>query len=325
MERTSPLRSRGSARWRTPVLAVLCLAAFQVVAPGRVAAQTARQGLLSLEDARLFYEIRGAGEPIIVVHGGPGLDHRYLRPGLDVLGRRNTLVYYDQRGTGRSTTDIGPETISLPAFVADIDALREALGFQRVHILTHSFGSRIGLAYARAHPERVRSLILMNPVEPGTRFNAETQRRRLAARTSADSAELADLTTSEGFAARDPATLGRVFQVAFRAAMKDPERVSDLNLVLAPATARQGQDVAELLGNELGTIDGWALLEDVEAPALVLHGRYDLPPLQMSTEMARVLPNGRLEVLESGHFPYVEDRGGLMAAVSGFLAAVPRR
>ena len=319
------MRSQASARMRAPVPALLLLGALQLAAAVAAEAQGARQGMLSLEDARLFYEIRGEGEPVIVVHGGPGLDHRYLRPGLDVLANRHSLVYYDQRGTGRSTAKVGPETISLAAFVADIDALREALGFGRVHILTHSFGSRIGLAYARVHPERVRSLILMNPVEPGTRFNAETQRRRMAARTPADSAELADLTTSEGFAARDPATLGRVFQVAFRAAMRDPERVSELNLTLAPATARHGQDVAELLGNELGTIDGWALLGDVEAPTLVLHGRYDLPPVQMSTEMAQALPDGRLEVLESGHFPYVEDRDGLLAAVSGFLAGIPGR
>jgi proline iminopeptidase len=308
---------------RTPVLA-LALAGLLSVPSAPVEAQAARQGLLSLEDARIFYEIRGGGDPVIVVHGGPGLDHRYLRPGLDVLATRNTLVYYDQRGTGRSTTEIGPETVNAETFVADIEALREALGFARVHVLTHSFGSTIGLAYARAHPDRVRSLVLMNPVEPGTRFNAETQRRRAQARSQADSLELANLTTSEGFEARDPATLSRVFQVAFRAAMRDPDRVSELDLDLAEATARQGQDVAALLGASFGTRDGWARLAEVDVPVLVLHGRFDLPPLQMSTELAEALPDGHLEVLESGHFPYVEDRDGLLAAVSGFLAGLPR-
>ena len=306
-----------------PLVAAVLLAVVYLLVPGSAAGQAARQGLLSLEDARLFYEVRGAGAPIIVVHGGPGLDHRYLRPGLDVLATRNTLVYYDQRGTGQSATEVGPETISLAAFVEDIEAIRQGLGFERVHLLTHSFGSRIGLAYARAHPGRVRSLILMNPVEPGTRFSADTQARRAQAVTPQDSAELAALTTSEGFAARDPATLGRVFRVAFRAAMRDPDRVAELDLALAPATARNGQEVAAILGGELGTIDGWGLLDEVRAPTLVLHGRYDLPPLQMSSEMAERIPEGRLEVLESGHFPYIEDREGLLAAVSGFLAGLP--
>ena len=304
-----------------PVMAIF--AALYSCLPVPATGQAARQGMLSLEDARLFYEVRGQGEPIIVVHGGPGLDHRYLRPGLDVLGTRHMLVYYDQRGTGRSTTDVGPGTINLRSFVADIEALRQALGLEQVHVLTHSFGSRIGLAYARSHPDRLRSLILMNPVEPGTRFNAETQRRRMEVRAASDSVELVELTTSEGFAARDPATLARVFEVAFRAAMRDPLRVSELDLTLASTTARQGQDVAALLGNELGTMDGWALLADIDVPTLVLHGRYDLPPERMSMEMAQALPQGRLEVLESGHFPYIEDRDGLLSAVSGFIAGLP--
>lgn len=314
----------GCKRW-TRAAPVILVAALCSSLPTYSAAQGARQGLLSLEDARIFYEVRGAGEAILVVHGGPGLDHSYLRPGLDVLATRNTLIYYDQRGTGRSTTDIGPETITLGAFVEDIEALREALGYERIHVLTHSFGSRIGLTYAHRYPDRVRSLVLLNPGEPGTRFSAETVRRRAEARTEEDSIELTRLTTSEAFEARDPATLGRVFAVAFRAAMRDPARVDELDLDLMDTTARQGQDVAELLGRELGTLDGWARLAEIEAPTLVVHGRYDLPPLAMTTAMAEALPNGRLEVLESGHFPYVEDREGLQSVVWAFLAGLTPR
>ena len=304
--------------------AILFLAALWACVPRAVDAQSARQGLLSLEDARIFYEVLGSGEPILIIHGGPGLDHRYLRPGLDALAARHTLIYYDQRGTGRSTTEIGPETISLGAFVEDIEALREVLGYERIHVLTHSFGSRIGLTYAHRYPDRVRSLVLLNPVEPGSRFGAETARRRAEARTPEDSAELAMLTTSEAYEARDAATLAHVFTVAFRAAMQNPDRVDELDLDLMDTTARQGQDVAELLGRELGTVDGWGRLSEIEAPTLVIHGRFDLPPLAMATALSEALPNGRLTVLESGHFPYVEDRDGLVAAVSGFLAGLPR-
>ena len=301
------------------------LTSILAAVPCAAAAQSARQGLLSLEDARIFYEVRGAGDPILVVHGGPGLDHSYLRPGLDVLDTRNTLVYYDQRGTGRSSTEVGPETITLDAFVEDIEALREALGYDRIHLLTHSFGSRIGVSYAHRYPERVRSLVLLNPVEPGTRFGSETASRRAEKRTQVDSVELAHLTTSEAFDARDPATLSRVFEVAFRAAMRDPERVVELNLDLMEATAKQGQNVAELLGRELGTVDGWARLAEVDVPTLVVHGRYDLPPLEMSNAIAEAFPDGRIHVLETGHFPFIEDRDGLLAAVSAFLAGLPRR
>ena len=67
------------------LLGLLCLAA-------PLTGQSARQGMLSLDGARIFYEVIGSGDPIIVVHGGPGLDHGYLQPGLDLLATRNTVA-----------------------------------------------------------------------------------------------------------------------------------------------------------------------------------------------------------------------------------------
>jgi proline iminopeptidase len=289
-------------------------------------AQTARarQGLLSLEDARLFYEVVGSGEPIIIVHGGPGLDHRYLRPGLDILAARHQLIYYDQRGTGRSDAALDSSAINLDAFVEDIDALREGLGFERVTVLTHSFGSLFGLEYARRHPEHLRALILMNPVEPGTRFRDETATRQRAARTEEDSTELAELMSSEAFAAHDPATIGEIYRVAFRGTFRDRARVDEVNLDIARRTAENGQEVGRLLGQSLGSVDWWDRLPEIDVPTLVLAGRYDVPPVAMGRAMAEALPRGTFVRLDSGHFPYVEDPAGLTSAVSAFFAGLGR-
>lgn len=287
-----------------------------------VRAQAARQGMLSLDEASLFYEIVGSGEPIIVVHGGPGLDHEYLQPGLDALGTRNTLIYYDQRGTGRSSAALDASTISFDAFVEDIDALREALGHERVSVLGHSFGSLIALEYARRYPDRTRALILMNPVEPGSRYQEETARRQEQRRSEEVAEEMTELRASEAFAARDPATLSRFYRLAFRPVVKDPAIVEELDLDLAGTTARQGQEVARLLGGSLGTVEWWDRLPSIEAPTLVLHGRYDAPPMDMARELAEAFPLGTFEVLDAGHFPFAEDRQGLLSAVSSFFAGL---
>ncbi len=296
-------------------------AAIAVLAPGAAEAQRA-QGMLSLEDARLFYEVVGTGDPIIVVHGGPGLDHAYLQPGLDALGTRNTIVYYDQRGTGRSGGDLTGESINLDAFVEDIDALRQTLGYERVTVLGHSFGALIALEYAFRFPESLRALILMNPVEPGSRYRDQTAERQQSRSTAEDREEMETLTKSEAFLARDPATLSQIYRVAFRQVLRDREQIDRLDLDLANATARNGQDVAALLGGSLGVVDWWDRLGEIETPTLVLHGRYDAPPIDMTRELAEAFPVGTLEVLDSGHFPYVEDRSGLLSAVSGFLAGL---
>lgn len=292
--------------------------------PDSATAQRARQGLLSLDDARIFYEVVGEGEPIIVVHGGPGLDHAYLQPGLDALATRNTLVYYDQRGTGRSVAALDPVAINLDTFVSDIDALRMALGYERVVVLAHSFGVLIALEYAARNPERVRALILMNPVEPGSRYVAERAARQQAAQTPEDSTELATLTRSEGFAARDPATVSQVYRVLFRQTLRDRTRIGELEMDLSEATADNGAEVARLLGESLGELDWWDRLPAIGAPTLVLQGRYDPLPPVVTQEIAGALPRGRLVVLQSGHFPYIEDSDGLLSAVSSFLVDLGR-
>ena len=306
---------------RRAILGTLFLAAA-LTGVSEANAQTARQGLLSLDDARIFYEVVGDGDPIIVVHGGPGLDHEYLQPGLDALGNRNTLVYYDQRGTGRSSVQLQESAVNFDAFVEDIDRLREALGYQEVSVLGHSFGSLLALEYARRYPDRTRALILMNPVEPGTRYQEATARRQAQGRSEEVAREMAALRESEGFQARDPATLSRFYRLAFRAVMKEPDRVDELDLDLAGSTARQGQDVARLLGTSMGAVEWWDRISAVDVPTLVLHGRYDAPPTDMARELAEAFPLGTFEVLDAGHFPYLEDRQGLLSAVSSFFASL---
>ena len=292
--------------------------------PTDTLAQRARQGLLTLEDARLFYEVVGTGDPIVVVHGGPGLDHVYLRPGLDALATRHTVIYYDQRGTGRSTAELVESAINIRAFVDDIEALRQVLGYEQISVLGHSFGSLIALDYAVRYPENLKALILMNPVEPGSRYQEETATRQRERMTERDAAEMEELRATEGFAARDPATLSQVYRIAFRQTLRNRELIGQLNLDLANTTAKNGQDVARLLGVSLGTVDWWDKIPQIMVPTLVLHGRYDTFPVDMSRELAEAFPVGTFEVLNSGHFPYLEDRDGLLSAISGFFAGLGR-
>lgn len=296
---------------------LLCLSGWAAPVVGQRA-----QGIVSLDDARLFYEVVGSGDPILVVHGGPGLDHAYLQPGLDVLARRAQLVYYDQRGTGRSDAEPTEEVIHIDRFIDDIDALRESLGHERITVLAHSFGSRIATRYAATRPDRVEALILLNPVEPGERFAEATAERAQRRRTADDAAELSSLTSSEAFTSRDAATLSDVYRVVFRSTLRQPDRIDELALDLGPLTARQGQDVARLLGTSMQGIDGWAEVETVEAPVLVVHGRYDVPPPEMSRALAAAFPNGTFVEVEAGHFPFMESPDEVRSAVAAFLATL---
>ena len=104
----------------------------------------------------------GRGLPIIIVHGGPDFDHEYLLPEMDQLARSFRLIYYDQRGRGRSSSGQAPEDISVTSETEDLDRIRAHFGFEAVAVLGHSWGGLLAMEYALRRRRRVSHLILLN-------------------------------------------------------------------------------------------------------------------------------------------------------------------
>jgi pimeloyl-ACP methyl ester carboxylesterase len=113
----------------------------------------------------LVYEDYGAGQPIVLLAGGPGQNPAYMAPVARMLassGRRVLLL--DQRGTGRSTDAIScRERMTLAGAVADLDALRTHLRLKRLTIAGHSWGGMLAMAHVREHPDQVAGLLLIDP------------------------------------------------------------------------------------------------------------------------------------------------------------------
>ena len=134
----------------------------------------ARRGSTSARSAR--------GEPIIVLHGGPDFDHEYLLPDMDRLAESFRLVYYDQRGRGRSFSGRPADEVDLAGEIDDLDAIRESFGFETVAVLGHSWGALLAMEYATRRPHRVSHLILMNTAPAShagvLAFRDDLQRRR---------------------------------------------------------------------------------------------------------------------------------------------------
>jgi pimeloyl-ACP methyl ester carboxylesterase len=104
--------------------------------------------LVTLPDGyRIFVEELGDGFPLILLHGGPGLDHTMFRPWLDPLADEFRLLYVDERGQGRSDR-VDPATLTLSVWARDVDVLAEALTLDRFALLGHSFGAIIATTHA---------------------------------------------------------------------------------------------------------------------------------------------------------------------------------
>jgi proline iminopeptidase len=116
--------------------------------------------MLPIRDVSLAVTVMGHGQPLVLMHGGPGADQWTLLP-LRRLADRFTLVFYDHRCNGRST-GAPVESMTWENLTADADALREHLGVERWAVLGHSFGGNVALEYALRYPDRVSRLVLMD-------------------------------------------------------------------------------------------------------------------------------------------------------------------
>jgi len=118
-------------------------------------------------DVRLYVRVAGgvgADKALIAINGGPGLSSHYMLSLEALAGDELAVVTYDQRGTGRSTAP--PDGYTLLDHVTDVEAVREAVGVEKVYILGHSWGGILAMRYATVHPQRVESIILIGSGPP---------------------------------------------------------------------------------------------------------------------------------------------------------------
>lgn len=262
----------------------------------------------------LFERRLGTGPSVVVLHGGPGASLDYLLPGFDALATGRMLIYYDQRGGGRSPAP-REQPVTWRDHVADLDALRDLWGESRLVVLGYSWGGLLALLYAAEHPDRVERLALVCPA-PAWRAARDEFERRFAERNLAPDVEAERRRLRESdLRVRDPEGFQRrMFELSVAAYFHDPDKARDLTAFRVVARVQQ-----ETWGS-LGDYDLRPRLEGLRGiPALVLHGASDPIPLYASEETARAL-GARLEVIErSGHCPHVERPDEFIRLLDNFL------
>ena len=136
-----------------------------------------QEGYVNANGVMIYYKIIGHGEPLLVVHGGPGASHDYFLPYLLPLARHNRVVFIDERGSGRSQQLENPADYTVENMVEDVEAVRQSLGLGKMSLLGHSYGGVLAQAYALKYQQNLSHLIL------GSTFysTCEDQRRLRAA------------------------------------------------------------------------------------------------------------------------------------------------
>ncbi|GJG86304.1 amino acid amidase [Gemmatimonadetes bacterium T265] len=289
-----------------------------------------REGyVVAADSTRLYYRVEGSGhDTIIAVHGGPGVDLESIRADFAPLTRAHVVVFYDQRGTGRSTLPADTTRLSATTQISDLDAVRRHFGLARVALVAHSYGPLLAATYALAHPAAVSRMVFFGGVPPRRGDYEQAYERTMNAHLdSTQRARLADA----GRRLADPAADARqacrdYWAVALRPRLAEPDRTLPLlrsDLCTADGRAiRYGLTVTN--PTVMATYGDWDLrpgLRTLDTPTLVVHGEADAIPLENVREWAAVMPHARLvPVPNAGHFAYAERPDVVWPVVLRFLA-----
>jgi proline iminopeptidase len=293
----------------------------------------ARERYVTRGAARLYVREVGRGAPIIVVHGGPDLDHEYLLPEMDRLAGWFHLIYYDQRGRGRSFSGLPPEDVNLTGEIDDLDAIRASFGFETVALLGHSWGALLAMEYATHRPHRVSHLVLMNTA-PASHAGALAFREDLQRQRSAEQIErMAALRSDPRYQAGDIATDLEWYRIHFAPTLLRPDQLERITARLRSAYTSEGIVTARAIEDRLyaqtwddDDYDLIARLRRLRVPTLLIHGDHDFVPFEVVREVADAIRGSHVVVLsDCGHFAYLEQPDRVRAAVADVMAEkVPR-
>jgi len=279
------------------------------------------------DDLDLAVFSTGGGPPVLLINGGPGDDHRYLRPVAEPLADAFHCLLYDQRGCGQSRLGrLDGATLHIDRFVADIEAIRRHFGFDRLGVVGHSWGGILALAFAAHRPASVACQVLvgMGPLDAKMGAVATANLRQGLTAEAHAALDALKRRRREAVAAGDLGTQARLHIRQMR------DFSARRWFYHAETAARFAEYFADLYNfNPLITPHLWPTVmaldlgsraEGLPVPTLVVYGYQDFEPITQAYDLRARMPQVEIRLInECGHVPWLEQPDEFYEAVRGFL------
>jgi L-proline amide hydrolase len=294
-----------------------------------------REGTIPFKGYETWYRIVGSGEepgklPLLCLHGGPGAAHDYLDSlsAMAETGRR--VIFYDQLGCSRSAIpESKPEMWTVGLYVEEVDAVRQALGLERIHLLGQSWGGMLAMEYALTQPQGLESLTIASSPASMVQWVEEANRLREALPPEVQRTLL------------EHEAAGTVDSPEYQAAMKVFYDRHVCRVVPNPdyvqrtwdAVARNPEVYFTMNGpsefHVTGTLKEWNIiprLGEIDVPTLITSGRFDEATPLIAGTVHNGIRGSRWEIFEqSSHMPHAEEPERYLRVLDDFLTSVEQR
>jgi proline iminopeptidase len=292
-----------------------------------------QEGFVDANGVMIYYMTLGRGEPLMIVHGGPGASHDYFLPYLLPLARHNKVIFIDERGSGKSEKLEDPAGYTVENMVEDVEAVRQALGLGKISLLGHSYGGVLAQAYALKYQRNLSHLILgstfcstaaLNQVFVRMKENMPDELRQRI-----DSLEAQGLfghgkdyqknryTNEYMIAAWGEGYFPYLYQ-NHPDPNDDPTATGNTSWDLY--REMWGEHGEFIVDGNLKSVEYTDRLSTIKVPTLILVGDHDESDPSMSKVMNQKIAESKLVIFpKSGHMTFVDQPGMFMKAMEEFL------
>jgi proline iminopeptidase len=295
-----------------------------VIAGIQASAAEERSGSITRDGFRLYYRIVGASGPyVILLGGGPGIDVDYLASAAEALKGSYRVVLLEQRGTGRSVLPVLDESkLDLRSYMGDLEALRVALGEERLTLLGHSWGMTYGLAYAAAYPDRTRGVVSIGSGTITADFSRVFDDNR-ASRLRPSEREIFDYWSAPERLQAEP---DRALLEILRAVTPTDfwDRTKGIEFAMRLRLEWCHGRIADVTNRTIiAGLDLRPELDKITAPVLIIQGHQDVAGEANALEAARHMARVEIRFLHrAGHYTWLDQPEATWGAVLPFLAGL---
>ncbi|WP_442598456.1 proline iminopeptidase-family hydrolase [Neobacillus sp. D3-1R] len=288
-----------------------------------------QEGFVEVTGGKVWYRKVNSGghlTPLLILHGGPGFSSLPLHR-LDSLAVERDVYYYDQLGAGFSK---GPTDLSLwnlDRYVKELGEVRAGLGLDEVHILGHSWGTTLLVAYLLTKPTGVKSAIFSSPCLSAPLWAEDA--KRLLGQLPSDVQEVIERCEAEG----------QTDSEEYKEAMKEFSKRFICRVEISPEERAKRSELGNLdiyntmwgpsefcVTGNLKSFDCTPRLHEIETPSLFLCGRFDEATPESTSYFSSLVPGAKLHILEeSAHSGYLEQPEEYRQVVNEFLSGVEGR